>query len=66
MKTPNLDRYAHRKVCDVAAIPGPASAELFALAMGDRKVWTYPTWNTRLAELDACEETVDDWRVLNS
>lgn len=66
MRTPNLDRYAHLPVRKVAAIPGPASAELFALAMGDRLEWTYPAWNTRLAELDACEESVDDWRVLNS
>jgi hypothetical protein len=51
-------------VCQVAASPGPASYELFRLAMRERKNWTLSDWRGILNELDNCNAAVRDWRVL--
>ncbi len=61
-----LDRFANTPVRTVARSPGPAAEELFSLAMGGQKEWTLPEWQRVLAELDACEDTIEDWRILNT
>lgn len=58
-----LDRFKHSTVAQVARMPGPAADALFDMVAGGRNVWSYRDWLIRLAELDACDETIEEFRA---
>ena len=57
-----LDRYDTARVCDVLRMPGPAGEELVRLAEMGQRDWTYPTVLALVAELEACTDTVAEFR----
>lgn len=59
----HLAKHSHRKVRLVAKEDGPHAEQLFREAMGDRKHWNVPDWKAVLVTLDACNDTVEMWRL---
>lgn len=39
---------------------------LLDLAAGKQTTWTHQEWEELLSELSGCDDTVEDWLVLNS
>lgn len=62
--TSALDDAATRRVRNIVKTDSPAAEELFNLAAGKRQFWTLPDWNKVLQELDTCDLTVKQWRIV--
>lgn len=57
-----LDRYNSARVRDVVRMPGPPAEALIKLAEMGQKTWKYSEVKNLLDELDACDQTVAEFR----
>lgn len=57
-----LAGHVRRKVRAVAREAGPHAEQLFTEAARGRRDWTPAEWDTVLANLDGCHQSVAEWR----